>query len=579
MAKYFYHLSTPGVWQSSSGNGILAMVNKTGSNKKINIHSIEVVNNSRFGYASTANTQTPPPTKFKIGPVSDLGGGYDLTPLPMDSQATFPAAIQIKTGAAYTPIFIDEGASLSYTATANSVGPYTVSAQTPAWTTNEHRDGCKWFHGLTGNVGYWQIAANAATTFTLSKAVLNSGASTGQISTMKVFAQSNILKTLNTSTTTSYPVVNFGTRTGKDFSSGSIFNSAMISECQSIVVRAGEKLAVFVDWPMGNLPVFVSADVIVEGSPNRTYVVEFYTYIRGEMNAIFSIDNNTGSGLVINLENIDVSEVGTHDTAYFQVVPIAAVNAVTYTDPNRKITTQALANDSTSPALASSVCDIFQDAAVLPYGVPVSYVAPSSPGAATVPPGYNYLNTKDFIGPVYMALFPEASAFKRADANFWGYPTPGTLGSQLSSDLCSLKGQTAPIVLREGEGFAIVSGAETAAGATVNSVGGSGWVGFDFNLHFSVEDARYPTLNITGMVPNSRFSIETYPQGAMLYESTADGTGNYNYQYTGSTPQSLRVRVRKGSAAPKYNPWELVVSVTGADISIQVAQVLDTIAS
>ena len=124
MAKSYYHISTPGLWQSSSGNGILAIVNAAGSNKKINIHSIEITNNTRLGYTSTASTQAPPPAKFKIGPVTALAGGDSLSPIACDSQVSWPSTVQCKTNTAYTPTYVDLGSVLSYTATAASVGPY-----------------------------------------------------------------------------------------------------------------------------------------------------------------------------------------------------------------------------------------------------------------------------------------------------------------------------------------------------------------------------------------------------------------------------------------------------------------------
>jgi hypothetical protein len=536
MAKQYYHLCTKAAGWASSGNAILAIANKTGSGKKINIHSIEVQNNTRFGYTQTANTNLKPPTRFRIGPVTGLGGGQVLTPVPCDSQATWPATVILSTDSSFTPVFVDVGAILSYTATAASAGPYTVAAQTPAWTTNEHRDAQRYFRGITGNVGIWEIASNAATTFTLTKPLPNSGASTGVLSTIKSFAVSSVTKTLLTSTSQSYPAVNYGYLRGKDSATGSIFDSSVHTACQSIVVRANEQVAVFVDFIHDSFPMFVSVDLIVEGTPNRTYKMEFYTYLTGERNAVFAINNPTGSGQVIHIENVDVSEVGTYDTAYLQVVPIASVDASTYNDTNRNITAQVFANDSTSATLTNAVCSVFTNTPILPQGVPVSYIAASSPGATTIPPGLSYLNTKDFIGPMYMAMFPEASAFKRQDTAFWGYSTPGTLASQLSHNLSIIKGQYAPLVLREGEGIALCSGAETAAGATVNSVGVSGWSGLDFNIRFSVENTFTPSITLTGLPTGCHLALlDNDNANVILSEDTNTGTSwVYSFDYPGT---------------------------------------------
>jgi len=52
---------------------------------------------------------------------------------------------------------------------------------------------------------------------------------------------------------------------------------------------------------------------------------------------------------------------------------------------------------------------------------------------------------------------------------------------------------SAPIILREGEGFAIVSGAETATGT---SVGISSWQQFDFGITIAVETTFVPTITV-----------------------------------------------------------------------------------
>lgn len=675
MAKYQYSMSTKGMWMSSSGNAILALYNKVGSGKKINIHNMSIYNNSRLGYTNgAANANAPSPMRVKIAKVSTLYDGAILTPAPMDSAATFPATINIRTDSAYTPTFVQYGPIYSMTTTALS-GIYTPTTS-PAWIVSEHRDANRYFICTSGAGNVATFIANTATSTTLSNIVdfsnlfvdnvvtgTNIAANTkitaidvlaktatlslattgttagvtvtcwkiykviastataitvdppftaaiataGFLADIQEVTHTAILKQLNTSTTASYPVINIGQINRKDMASGGVFDSGMHTNQQELAVRAGENLAVFCDNINASTPIFVSADVIIQGAPNRTYTVEFYTYLTSENTAIFSIQNTVGSGQVITLENIDISEIGTTDTCYFRLVPIGSIDSETFQDSNRLITPSVMKNDSTAPAL-TTVLDWYTNTPILPYGVPVSYMSSASPGITTVPVGYNYLNTKDFIGPMWMSYFPEGVAFKPDNqTGMWTLGPPGTYGANLSDRLSSVKGMYAPIVIREGEGFALTSGAETAAVATINSVGVSGWGGFDFVIVFSVEDARYPTITLQNVLLNSRWRIETIPSltglgdnGTILVNGTADGAGftapngtavvyvnngdgtyNITYNYTGTTPQPVRVRVRRSTTAlgtAKYLPFEAKFNLTSADQGIPVVQQTDSIA-
>ena len=353
----------------------------------------------------------------------------------------------------------------------------------------------------------------------------------------------------------------------KNFSQSNVWRSSLNSANEMIIIRAGEKLAVYANTPNASLPLLVEAQVVVNGSPNRTYNFSYFTNFTVASEAIFGIDNNSGSGLVVTLSNISVSEIGTYDTPYFQIVPVGTIDAAAYDDPDKSLS--VVKTDSTHQDLDPDEIRLFTNVYLLPFGVPQSYLAEASAGS---PKGFNYLNTKDFIGPVYGCFFPEAVASKTAGTTL----LPSTLGSHLSSSLSRIKGFQSPIVIREGEGIAIVSGAETATAAT--AVGTSGWGAYDFALNFSVQTATIPTITLSGLVIGSRYRVDKYPSGVLVQEGTAASTEiAFLYPFE-DFPLTIRIRVRKSSGAVKYQPYEVLANLTSADIIIPISQISDTIA-
>ena len=115
------------------------------------------------------------------------------------------------------------------------------------------------------------------------------------------------------------------------------------------------------------------------------------------------------------------------------------------------------------------------------------------------PKGFNYLGTKDYVGPVLRTLFPEIDGFKRtANAHHTGSPSDlfVSVAPQKSLDLLV---QKAGITLREGDGIALVPAVETAVNAT-NPLSCGSQRPFDYSLTFDVENASQPYLTINDMV-------------------------------------------------------------------------------
>lgn len=572
MPKYQYQLSAQTRWMSSSGNALIAMFNKAGSEKKINIHSIEVYNNTKLMKVTTADTNAPAPTKLKLIRASSVAGGTALTPGPVDTDAaTWPSTVKCTYGGAVTQSFVQVGSTLTMAgATAGSTTFTPGTTPSPAWTTNEHRSGDRFLKvDSGGNTGIYEIASNSATSLTLTSPFSTTESTTGYLAETDVLMYSGIQKTLRTDTTSAWAVTNFGMVNRRRFQTGNVYENSTRTDTQMVTVRANERVSLKSDFINTPLPIFVSIVLIREGTPDRTFIVEYYTQLAGQNDAIFSINNESGSGEIIYIASIQVSEVGTLDTPYLQVVPISQVNAASFTDGTRKITSDAFPSDTASPALSTSICEIFTDVPVSASGVPVSYIAEGSAGA--VPKGFNYLNTKDFVGPTYMALFPEAAAFKRENTTFWTTQVPGTFGSNISHVRARIKGDRAPIVIREGQGIAIVSGAETAAG-TINCVGVSGWEGLEFAITFSTENATTPSLVLTGLQNGSEVLILNSATGATLAseESNVSGTFTYGYDYSPGTNVDIIVH---SLGYEYYRLDDIPLTTTG--VSIPVSQRVD----
>ncbi len=94
------------------------------------------------------------------------------------------------------------------------------------------------------------------------------------------------------------------------------------------------------------------------------------------------------------------------------------------------------------------------------------------------------------------------------------------------------------------------------------------------------------TLTLTNVVVGSRYRIERQGDGS-LATPTANAEGvagastvpiTLDYYSSGSANNDLRIKVRKGTAAPKYQPFETLATVGAADQSSYIAQVADPIA-
>lgn len=85
------------------------------------------------------------------------------------------------------------------------------------------------------------------------------------------------------------------------------------------------------------------------------------------------------------------------------------------------------------------------------------------------------------------------------------------------------------------------------------------------------------SVTLTNIVPGSAVQVET-TAGASLHNGTASATEYVvllDAYGAGSPLNNLRIKVRKGSAAPFYQPYETLATATPGSASIYVSQIPD----
>jgi hypothetical protein len=322
------------------------------------------------------------------------------------------------------------------------------------------------------------------------------------------------------------------------------------------VVRAGEKFSVYVDDTFGanqgqGVPLHVSVLLSRDGSPNRTYTLTYYTTSRASNEGIFSIDNNTGSGEVVRIASIDITEVGTSDTPYFQLVPISLVDGASVDDSNRKVT--PVKHDTASADFSSSIAQFFFNVPVYPAaGIPWEYCAA---GGGGTPKGFNYLHTKDFTGPVFRTELPERVAIRTTN-------TPTEIGHAYTKHTSMLL-QGSSITLRPGEGFALVSGGETAT----TGLSESGWQTFDFEITVTVENVVSPELTIQGFPTGADVTVLATGTETILQNSEDIAGTSVTYAYSDAHNVDIVV-IKPGYIPYAIRNYPLAVAVTAVTLTL-----------
>ena len=343
---------------------------------------------------------------------------------------------------------------------------------------------------------------------------------------------------------------------------------ALVSSTQntleSIVIRENEGVVVSNPYVDRGVPLRVE---VTFRNATRTFKTTHIANANAEATNIWGLWNGSGSGEVIQIINVQVSELGDSTTPYFQLVPIGSVAPERIGDLDSQIT--IMKYDTTSPTLTTAELIAVSDAAVLPAnGVPQVTMSDASAGS---PKGVNYLNTKDFLGAVYKVFF--------------GEPTAHAVGFK-SDDWCGFMRQKnarvvdhfGEIVLRPSEALGLVSSAELATGTT--AVSQSGYAPYTFAADITVEDLVTPTITLTGLPTGSRVCVvEQNTETLVNIGNESSGTFTYS-GFTASAGTYFDIRILcAGYVFQQLNDVEKLQAVQTFPISLEVDLVYDGAAS
>lgn len=329
---------------------------------------------------------------------------------------------------------------------------------------------------------------------------------------------------------------------------------------EGYVVRAGESVALYAEVFNNSVPLRVTAVYVRSGSPNRTFTSVYFVSVRAQDEALFAIENTAGSGETITLRSISVEEVGTFDSPYFQLVPVGFVEAVDLDDPLKNATSALVKMDS-AYGDPSAFAKILRDVVIYPFGMPENAFADSSAGS---PKGFSYLKTKDFLGPIYRTLFPEQVARTSTGSNDYA-------GHHIAHRAADQFARRAGITIREGEAVALVSAAETAAGAAA-AVGVSGWSSFHVAAQITAEPKVTPTLTLTGLKDPSEVRVFDAGTTTLLAGQENVTTGSFSWTFDPDDVSAVDIAV----LSLGYQNLRLTSIALGlADVTIPVQQQFD----
>lgn len=298
---------------------------------------------------------------------------------------------------------------------------------------------------------------------------------------------------------------------------------------------------------------------MVVGSPNRTWTARAYGVGLATGGTLLALVNFSTSNVVI--IDYSVRMLGSSGvTPYVQIVPFSAADPSAI-QSNSDVS--FLKMDSDYPDADTWVNAIF-DTPLVPAGAPIQYANDSGAGA---PKNANYLQTKDFLGPVFRTFFPE----------FWSHLGSATGVDRVDSlnyvghKHSDLNARGAGFVLRPGEGLAAVMSAETFSSAT-SAAGMGGETPLHIGITFDVENEVQPYLTLTGLQTGSDVVILTPNTTTVLDSVDSIGGTTYSLAYDPDVFTNVDVRVYKAG----YMPFSVHnVDLGSQGLTIPVVQLVD----
>lgn len=251
------------------------------------------------------------------------------------------------------------------------------------------------------------------------------------------------------------------------------------------------------------------------------YCVNEWTYALTDSDAIFTVTNTHGSH-DYEITGFDFQVMGVVTaTPYYQLVPFASIDTDHIADTKLDAIAEILKLDTTDPS-PSTYMQMLYDCSLSPLGVPPGYLSEGSTGS---PKGFNYIQTKDFLGPLYASFFPERATHR------FGLVPDGFMNLWQNRIKRKNRGEDSSIVLRPGEGIALVGAAETAVVASAVEV--NGWNLCEIIMDIEVLPLYAPQLTLTGLQANTEVRIFNAGTTTELagQEDIDSGTFSWSYDY------------------------------------------------
>ena len=290
------------------------------------------------------------------------------------------------------------------------------------------------------------------------------------------------------------------------------------------------------------------------------YCINEWTYALTNGDALFTVTNTHGSH-DYEIIGFDFQVMGVLTaTPYYQLVPFAAIDTDHIADTKLDAVTDVLKLDTTDPD-PSTYMQMLYDCSLSPLGVPPSYLSEGSTGS---PKGFNYIQTKDFLGPLYASFFPERS--------YMGSATTVDGFMNFGHNRIKRRGRVndSSLVLRPGEGIALVGAAETAVVASAVEV--NGWNICEIVMDIEVLPLYAPELTLTGLQTNTEVRIFDAGTTTELAGSDDIDSGSFVWAYDYETYTAVDIRIL---SLGYQNIRLLNLPVTFAGVTVPIQQQID----
>lgn len=344
---------------------------------------------------------------------------------------------------------------------------------------------------------------------------------------------------------------------GRKLSAGSWRGES--ADRERVIVSPGESMAAVLEF--SDEPLFGHVNIEFRNTTTgKHYVVNEWTYALTNGDAIFTVTNTHGTE-DYEIVGFDFQVMGTVTaTPYYQLVPFAALDVDHAAEARLNAIGDFLKLDTNDADPADYITAVF-DCSLSPFGVPPSYLAEGSTGS---PKGFNYIQTKDFLGPLFASFFPERSLVGSATTadgfRFFGHNRIKRRG----------RVDDTSIILRPGEGVAIVGAAETAVVASAVEV--NGWNLCEIVMDIEVVSLYAPQLVITGLRPDSEVRIFDSGTTTELagQEDIDSGSFSWSYDYEAITTVDISI------LSLGYQNVRLTgIPITFAGLTVPVQQQID----